>query len=168
MRLLFLDRDGVANDHVPLPSGYCGVLGKGRDALNHILASVPDAQIVITSAWRYACLNRWMTIEGFEFMLLTHGVCCRHRILAHTEADPEEFKEEDHRPPYDVEKWRQAGLRWRADQIRQTVEWYSPDTWVVLDDLPLVVENLVQTDPSVGLTMEQAEAAIAILMGQNQ
>ena len=168
MRLLFLDLDGVANDHVPLPSGYCGVLGQGRDALNHILAAVPDAQIVISSAWRYACINRWMTLKGFEFLLMTHGVCCRDRLLDHTAGDPQEFHEADHNPPFNVDQWKEAGLRWRAAQIRESVALHVPLTWVVLDDLPLEIETLVQTDPAVGLTMEQAEVAVAILRGQNQ
>lgn len=157
MSIIFLDIDGVLNDHTKLPSGYCGIQLPQAQRFNRILAAVPEAKIVISSAWRYLILRGDMTIKGFELMLLIHGVLCYGRILGHTAADGEICDEPDH---HDRESWERIGLQMRAGQIARAVEELRPSRYVVLDDLPLDVPNLVRTDGGTGLT--EADAARAI------
>lgn len=57
MKLLFLDIDGVLNDHTRTPSGYCGIQADKVSHLNFILKEAPEVQIVISSAWRYIMLR---------------------------------------------------------------------------------------------------------------
>jgi hypothetical protein len=170
VKLIFLDIDGVLNAHEKLPSGYCGIGRAQVDQLNRILAAVSDAKLVISSAWRYLILSGSMTIGGFERLLLTHGVNCCQRLHGHTSADPVSVA--THTEPFDAEWWKLLGLEWRAGQIGDylaDVDWQGGtlemEPFVVLDDLPLVVPNLIQTDGAVGLTPEHADAAIKILMG---
>lgn len=160
MRLIFLDIDGVLNDHSQLPSGYCGIRRESVEHLNHILDSVPDAKIMISSAWRYMILRGDMTVKGFEYLLLVHGVKCRNRIEGHTGADGSIEDEPNH---FDVDAWKIAGLRWRADQIVEEVCYWEPKAYAVIDDLPLSVPNLVQTDGKIGLTREHADRVIELL-----
>lgn len=158
--LLFLDIDGVLNAHEPLESGYCGICHKRVWHLNAILDAVPDLKIVLSSAWRYLILKGDMTVRGFESLLLVHGIKCYGRLLCCTEADGDLEDEPGH---FDVEAWRIAGLQWRADQIRKVVEERKPSRWAVLDDLPLGVPNLVQTNGDVGLTAGDAHRVVMML-----
>lgn len=88
-KILFLDIDGVLNAHRQLPSGYCGIDRAKAEWLNAVLYFVPDAKLVISSAWRYMMLRGDMTLKGFEYLLLVHGVNCRERLHGYTEADPD-------------------------------------------------------------------------------
>lgn len=168
MKLLFLDFDGVMNDHTKLPSGYSGIQHDKVPHLNKILDSVPDVQIVVSSAWRYHILNGEMTLTGFMGMLLVHGIKCRDRLYGHTKADGELIQDEPGN--FDVEAWSRAGLKWRASQIQDFItefmrtEGHFPE-FAVLDDLPIDVGHLVQTDPAIGITEEHADRVIAILQG---
>jgi hypothetical protein len=166
--ILFLDVDGVLNGHEKLESGYCGVCQRRAALLNQILAAVPQAKIVISSAWRYMILRGAMTLGGFESLLLTHGICCQGRLAGHTIADEESVAaDEHHRPPFDSEMWKQLGLKWRASQILQFVQENKVNRFAVLDDLPLDVPNLLATDSRVGLTESHVRHAIKLLRGDN-
>ena len=157
--ILFLDIDGVLNDHTKLPSGYCGIQFDKVLQLNRILDAV-DPQIVVSSAWRYQVTEGAMTLRGFETLLLVHGVKCHNRVLATTQRDPV-IAEPDH---MDTDTWNRLGLQWRSHQITR---WLAANgsacPFVVLDDLPIDVPNLVQTDGSIGLTRADADRAIQIL-----
>jgi hypothetical protein len=160
MRLVFLDIDGVLNGHEKLDSGYCGINHVIASRFNRILDAVPDAKIVVSSAWRYLTFQGHMTVKGFEFLLLVHGVKCHERVFGVTEPDGDIKDEPDH---FDASAWVKAGLRWRVDQIRAFLAGVECSQFVVIDDLPLVIENFVQTDGKVGLTNDDAANAIAIL-----
>lgn len=163
MKLIFLDIDGVLNAHEKLPSGYCGIARPCVDQLNRILAAVPDAQLVISSAWRYLVLRENMTVKGFEYLLLVHGVQCHERVHGITDADGAIADEPNH---FDTDAWKVAGLKWRCEQIQNYLQrqpcWGRED-YLVLDDLALSVPNLVKTDGEVGLTAADADRAIALL-----
>ena len=160
MKLIFLDIDGVLNDHVPHPNGVCGIKPSCVAEMNRILEAVPAAMIVVSSAWRYYIHNDFMTFEGFNLLLQSHGLACHQRIHGVTKPDAETFRAEDHQAPYDVDLWRERGLRWRVKQILEfwAQEDYPP--YVVIDDLPLAINNLVQTDRNVGLTADLADEVI--------
>lgn len=159
-RLLFLDIDGVLNGHEALESGYCGISHERASILNRVLSAVPDVQIVVSSAWRYMILEGAMTLKGFSYVLSMHGVLAYGRMHGHTDADVHPDEQPDH---FDRETWKRLGLTWRAEQIRSYLSRHPVERWAVIDDLPLEIENLVQTDGNVGLTDADAERLIAIL-----
>jgi HAD domain in Swiss Army Knife RNA repair proteins len=161
--IVFLDIDGVLNDHAKLPSNYCGIQMKQVIHLNKLLDDLPDLKIVVSSAWRYLILRGEMTLKGFEMLLLINGVKCYGRLVGHTVADGDICDEPDH---FDVEAWKEVGLKMRAAQIKRYLELNPNKAFVVLDDLPLQVENQVQTDPSIGLTVDDIEEAMRILISQ--
>ncbi len=73
-RFIFLDIDGVLNNHERYANGYCKMNQANVQELNELLARIPDAKIVIISSWRYMIQTRSMTMEGFTNLLLSHGV----------------------------------------------------------------------------------------------
>lgn len=161
MKLIFLDIDGVLNAHEKLPSGYCGIRLENAQRLNTILDAVPDAKLVISSAWRYLTFQGHMTLKGFEYLLLVHGVKAHERVIGRTAPDGKIEDEPDH---HDADAWNRTGLKWRAQQIAAFLTECDAGTpYVVLDDLPLDVPNFVQTNGSVGLTAADAQRAIEIL-----
>ena len=169
---LFLDIDGVLNDHAQMANGYCGTKPSCVAAFNRILGEFPDAWIVISSAWRYMILGGDMSLKGFEMLLQTHGVNCHGRVVGHTGPDPWPHELPDFK--VDPESWKKAGLKWRASQIRDYVEkdsylqWYEIDAvrqWFVIDDLDLDIraKRFYRTDGSTGLTDVDADKIIEIL-----
>lgn len=146
--LIFLDMDGCLNDHTQLESGFCGVKSECASRLNRILRET-DAEIVLSSAWRYMVPDA-MTLNGFQYLLQTHGVDCNDRLIGVTCRDEE--------------------LMPRGQQIRQWRNEHGGDRrYVVIDDLDLGISEaghpFVQTDGAVGLTDADVERAIAILNG---
>lgn len=140
--ILFLDIDGVMNAHEKYENGFCGIGRTQVFMLNHILRECPDLKVVISSAWRYMITRGDMTLQGFEYMLITHGVNIQNRIIGHTAEDlsPEE--------PREV-------------QIKQYVEKNNIKHYVVLDDLNLLnLENFVKCDPKRGLTGDLAKKVL--------
>jgi hypothetical protein len=158
--IVFLDIDGVLNDHTALPSGYCGICRERAGRLNVLLEKVPEAKLVISSAWRYLILRGDMTIRGFETLLLTHGLNCLGRVHGHTEADGPLEQEPSH---FEVDVWHQLGLKYRREQILRYIQLHSIQQYVVLDDLPLDLPRFVQTHGKVGLTNEDLAHAIEII-----
>lgn len=144
MRLLFLDIDGVLNNGKPTASGYCTIDYDKVLLLNELLDTLPDVEIVITSAWRYMVLTNQMTLSGFENMLLTYGLKVRGRLHGTTPFDGEHGYDRD-------------GL------IRLYIEWSGCTHFVVFDDLDLPVPNLVKTESATGLTREHITKAIQLL-----
>lgn len=78
MKILFLDIDGVLNNHEKLESGYCGISQPQAHHLNLILDTFPDLKLVISSAWRYMTFRGDMTLRGFEMLL---QICGRSMAL---------------------------------------------------------------------------------------
>jgi hypothetical protein len=159
MRLLFLDIDGVLNDHTKTQSGYCSIQSDKVDHLNYILNQVPDLQIVISSSWRYLMLSNDITINGFEYLLLVFGVQARGRIHGCTMADGTELGVYDPSEGND-DAWREMGLVWRREGCHEYARHCGVSNFVILDDLDLESDHLVQTDGSVGLTREIADEVI--------
>lgn len=50
MRLLFLDVDGVLNNHIPLENGYCTLYYDKVQLMNKVLDYFPGMHIVLSSA----------------------------------------------------------------------------------------------------------------------
>ena len=148
--ILFLDIDGVLNGHEHDSEGFCRIQPGPVVHLNRILAET-EARLVISSAWRYLVHSGAMTLEGFLYMLITHGIACHGRLAGVTCRDEE------------------AGPR--GAQITRWLDQHSPRgeglAYVVIDDDDAGVNDaghpLVRTDGRVGLTHREADAAIAVL-----
>jgi len=148
--ILFLDIDGVLNGHEQDSRGYCRIQPGPVVHLNRILAET-GARLVISSSWRYLIHSGAMTLEGFLYMLITHGIDCHGRLAGITCRDEE------------------AGSR--GAQITRWLDQHPPlgerSAYVVIDDEDAGVTDaghpLVLTDGRAGLTPRDADAAIAVL-----
>lgn len=155
MKVLFLDIDGVLNDHT-----YNEVAGSNTiksecvEHFNQIIAKVPDLRIVLSSAWRYMVLNQAMTKSGFSYMLRTHGV--RKEIYIYDVLCQDSTQVEGDK-----------GIRDRTEKIKAWTEMtcHTTDRWAALDDLALELdpEHFVRTDGKVGLTEQDALRVIEML-----
>jgi HAD domain in Swiss Army Knife RNA repair proteins len=163
--VIFLDIDGVLNDHTPQENRYCGMNRECVSRFNRILDAVPEANIVISSAWRYMILRGDLTIKGFEMLMLTHGVKCHDRVIGCTTADgPIEDEPHHHDEP---DRWKNAGLKWRGMQIKHYAFEYDIRHYVAIDDLPIDIPELHLVDGDVGLDDQDVEEIIAKLKASN-
>lgn len=150
VKVLFLDIDGVLNDHISLElTDSCGIKRSCVDQLNIIIHNT-DCDVVISSAWRYMILGGAMTIRGFEYMLRTHGVSSKMNILDTTKPD--------------------ESIATRADQVADWLKNYKTfkiNNYCVVDDIDFGFSkanmNFVKTDGAVGLTEIEANKIIEIL-----
>lgn len=148
-KILFLDIDGVLNDHRRHPNNYSPIMAEHVELLNALLKADPDIFIVLSSAWR----TSFTTILAVESLLGCHGVFSKDRIIGICELDPELWHP-NHEYANDREYWSVRGIQWRKGQIERFLEAHPGVHYVVLDDLPLGIDNLVQTDPGIGVTTE--------------
>lgn len=160
MKILFLDIDGVLNDHGQMMNLYCGIHPDKVERLNTII-NATNCYIVISSAWRYMILGGDMTIRGFEHMLVSHGVNCCQRIIGHTPSD----NDVDTRGKQ-ITEWINNGLPPIMAQFKT-----AHFKYVVVDDLNKEIgiqiseagHPLVQTNGDIGLTDSDVERIISIL-----
>lgn len=135
VKYIFLDIDGVLNDHERHANGYTGLKKANVDAFNWLLKLVPDHKIIISSAWRYM----GVTPLQFEYLLLTHGVDCSGRVKGFTRKDAD--KDEP-----------------RIEQIKDWLRENAPDAeWFAIDDLDLGVPSQIKCGYE-GLTEELVKA----------
>jgi hypothetical protein len=174
---ILLDIDGVLNRHGQNrhDNGYNGTEPECVSEFNRILKTVPNAQIVVISSWRYDVLSGRMNVAGIEALLLTHGVMCKDRIVGVTASDADIA---GHVRPWSWLEARGAVIRriqvwrWLYGNDPYLSESSSDDlSWVVLDDMDLHFRGpwksrQIVTDKSVGLTAADADRAIAILTGR--
>jgi HAD domain in Swiss Army Knife RNA repair proteins len=147
--IIFLDIDGVLNGHRPTDNGYNTIEKDNVSAFNDILDNV-DAEIVISSAWRYLVHNGSMTVRGFEQLLISHGVKCSQKVVDITRRDNDQCE---------------CSLQDRVDGI---FEWIDENnllsSFIVIDDLPLPLNyNFYQTNGNLGLTIEDAKSIRSIM-----
>lgn len=160
--LVFLDVDGVLNDHTPQENGYCGIEPKLASRLNRVLR-LSGAEIVVSSAWRYMMFDRQMTPRGFGNMLATHGIDAIDRIAGFTGRDTMIPNEAGQLVP-------------KPNERGELIAWWlkrhdRPERrYVVIDDLDLGITEaghpFVQTNGKIGLTVADADRAIEILTGR--
>lgn len=159
MNFLFLDVDGVLNQHEPLhPEVMCGRIHDDKvHRLNLILAET-GAKIVLSSAWRYIVHRGEMNLAGMGWLLRSHGIL--DRLVGITRPDtmmPDKFTGRESWP---VEN----------DRGRQIADYLAANPcsrYVVLDDLDLGISEarhpFVHVDGMFGLSPEDARDAIGLL-----
>jgi hypothetical protein len=147
MKLVFLDIDGVLNDNAVCATAESSSLNPAAVArLNQVLRAT-GAKLVLSSSWRYLILDGSMSLQGFEYLLRTHGLD-KDCLLGHTDAD--------------------EACPGRAAQILRWLGQHgSGASWAVLDDDVLDLGGQswrhVQTQRGVGLTDADAARVLAIL-----
>lgn len=156
-RILFLDIDGVLNDHIiDSVAKSATILPRCVKALNRVIDAT-DCRVVLVSAWRYMVLMDAMTVRGMEYLLRTHGLWVNDRLVGVTRVDC------DPQIPGVVgdERARQV-QEWLQDYTNAGIETYAAiddmDFGYTKHGIPLVlVEN-----PS-GMTEAHVDALIRIL-----
>ena len=169
MRTIFLDIDGVLNDHRPFPNHYCGIKPECLACLTTILEAAPDVKIVLSSAWRYLVHAGAFNERGLEYLLNIHGApyeLYHQRIIGTTETDEETCLAlgiMEKGADLDYAWLKENGHEIRVIQIERFAQTHNIGTYVVIDDLPLSTPALVQTDPSTGLLPGDVDRVLRVL-----
>lgn len=159
-KTIFLDMDGVLNslsvmrgysDTDPSDAAYYQpeILPDCVRAFNRIIGET-EAKIVLSSSWRYMIHGGSMTLQGFQYLLKTHGV--RGWLIGMTRQDKD-----------DEPRWFQI-----RDWLRENRPTEGVQRYCILDDDPDAFggnyEHGVRTNGN-GLTEDDARTAIRILNG---
>jgi len=150
--ILFLDIDGVLNKHVSSPS----IAWHPEKALLARLKRVveaTDCSIVLTSDWRCKDDLTLDIVLDFKCAGIKHGVLIGRTLIS-----------DEITRAAKIEVW----LKEHGTSIGER--------WCALDDLPLEAMDrghtmrghVIQCDPGVGLSEEEAGAAIALLQWHSQ
>jgi hypothetical protein len=137
MKVIFLDFDGVMNPEKNYQPD-CNFSKAAVKNLNTLLDEVPDAKIVVSSAWRH---------RGIMFVkevLKKNGVTSG-RVVGITDLKHETD---------------------RGHHIERYVKDHSIETYVILDDrrdMDSSLSHLVHVNPVVGLTEKNVEDAVKML-----
>ena len=147
MKITFFDIDGVLNDHswIHMMRGEKIFYDK-VEILNEILIR-SNSKAVLISSWRNIINSGKMTIEGFQFLLGSHGF--RGELI-------------------DTIPTKDPSLDHVTDRSRKIRKWLSdnnPEKYIILDDTAVRVPNLVRTNGSVGLNPYDIKRSLDILNG---
>lgn len=163
--ILFLDIDGVLNTHEFDPDVLCGQIHRDKVGLLNGILRATGAKVVLSSAWRYILYRGESNLMGLEWLLRSHGMLAG-RLVGITRPDTMVRGDTYSGRP---NEWPQANERGR-----QITDWLEangglPRRYVVIDDMDLGIKEaghpFVQTEPTVGLTRDDAERAVRILSG---
>lgn len=164
--LVFCDIDSVLNikgdyDHFAETNTIRPEL---MDRLNSILINTA-AHLVVTSAWRYVVHNGWMTLNGFDYLLRSHGLGARClKGVTRKDGGPLATKN---------------GMTYpECDRNQQIHDWFRDNPmiasftgrYIILDDINfegfdsnVPQRKFIQTDPLIGLSQQNADDAIRFL-----
>ena len=150
--VLFLDMDGVLNEEAPESFDRLAmssrVLPHLVAELNLVLARAPWARIVVSSSWRYMIHGGAMTVQGFEYMLRTHGCAVVDKVIDVTPKD--------------------ESIPLRGDQILAWLDAHPVEHWAAVDDtdcssMQKLGDRFVKTNPTEGLTFDDGVRLSALL-----
>jgi hypothetical protein len=149
-RIIFLDVDGVLNGHEWInQDGFVPKINKPQARHLYILLRQSAAKVVLISSWRSMVHSGKMDLRGMNSLFKSHGIRNIDVI--------------DVLPPHD------PALNHRDDRtilLNQWVSEHRPKSYVVLDDLPLDVKNLIRPDPGMGLDDGHVELAMRMFERQ--
>lgn len=167
--ILFLDIDGVLNDHTWHQPADCTTIDKPcMDRLNKII-EVVDPDIILSTARRYMILNGAMTATGFFHMLRTHGLSKNARIVGLTH--PDEHNADNSRDTR--VKYSDGVVAVPSNRGEQIAHWLNKHgagrRYCVVDDRDdlgiqqLHAANFIQTDKDKGMTDLEMDRVISML-----
>jgi hypothetical protein len=165
-RLIFLDVDGVLNQHDWDPVAHTNPIHRDKVIiLNRILREI-GAGIVLSSAWRYIIHRNESKLEGLDYLFRSHGLMYG-RLVGITRTDTLQ----DHPYSGDLASWPVSNERGR--QITEWLDWQNQlyGSWqgeyLAIDDMDLGITEagipLVKVDGKVGLTEADADRAINLM-----
>lgn len=161
MKLIFLDIDGVLNDH-KIPEGvHCGQIHSQKVTLLNRVLRFTGAQIVLSSAWRYIVHRGEANLEGMSWLLQSHGLLAGKLVgITRMDTEPQNW---DGRP----ESW--VASPERGQQITEYLAQHPCERYVVVDDLDLGItaagHPFVKTNGTRGLTLGDTWRMMRILNG---
>ena len=163
--ILFLDIDGVLNDHTwHQPADSTTIDKPCMHRLNQIIAET-DCDIVISTAWRYLIYNGAMTTIGFYQMLRSHGLTKFARIVGVTH--PDEIANDG--VTRVISEYEKSD---RGHQISNWMKRHGSDRrYCVVDDRDdlgiqsLHTSKFIQTNKDTGMTDLEMLRIISILKG---
>jgi hypothetical protein len=154
VKVVFLDIDGVLNDN-DYRLGKPQIMPAQVEAFNRII-SATGAQIVLSSSWRSMVYKNWMTVRGFAALIESHGV--RGWLLDCT-PEPGQFDTRGE----EILAWLAAKEAERPVKDSLITHWVALDDWD--DEMVALGDRFVQCDGGRGITLVEAQKAIAILNG---
>lgn len=162
MKLLFLDIDGCLNNHEFMAEAEsCTICRSNVIQLNRIHRDTGSV-VVLSSAWRYM-IGENMSLQGFSYMLRTHGMSSGLKIVGTTIRD-EECAHCGMEIECGEDCYRCGIPSTRADQVDRYLK-DNPCHYVIIDDCDFGFskDRFVKPDANIGLTEADADRAIAIL-----
>lgn len=182
IRLIFLDIDGVLNNHVCDPMSMCGEIDSAKVRILNRVLFTTGAKLVLSSAWRYILFRREAKIEGIEWLLRSHGLHSgriiglrdKYRVIgpfaATTRSDTLKRKAYDGTPgSWPMENERGEQIRDWLRNFWTYLDYGQKARYVVIDDLDLGIREaghpFVQTNGGMGLTDADANLVTDLLMG---
>ena len=147
MKVIFLDFDGVLNNmHMIEPGLFCH---KNMQNLR-LLCEKTDAMFVLSTSHRVYPLS----------LLQFENECHKYWLTDRTYGYTEYLYDSDN---------PERPITLRVKEIKKWLSEHSEvDSWVVLDDMDMKIENIVKTDFAYGLTIADVVKAIEILNGEEQ
>lgn len=146
MSTIFLDMDGVLNDHEWNSEAQSTTLKLSCVSQFNKIITECDPDIVLCSAWRYMVHGQAITLKGFQYLLRTHGITEKTRIVGMTKLDEE--------------------IPTRKAQIQDWIDRHAVLNYVVIDDLPDVSPDPtrhVRPHEKIGLRGFEVEKVISLL-----
>lgn len=149
-KIIFLDVHGVLGPYEKFGIRDCAEIVWPCVREFNRIPDETEAKIVLTSSLRGLIHQGHMDLLGFGALLRTHGV--HGKLFGCTDSNPDE-----------VQRWKLI-VKWLSK--------HQHSRWAILDDNPDACPPfpcdqgfMVQTDPKVGLTAADADAAVAWLNG---
>ena len=139
-RIIFLDIDGVLNtkDWVQNKSAW---VEENKLRLLAYLCEITGAKIVLSTSWRETLIEP--DVIGKESAFYKAAQLFKEYNLEILDITPR--------------------LQTREQEIMSWINDNKIKSWVIFDDKELDIPNLVRTDNTVGLTVEDCEKAMSIL-----
>lgn len=165
--VLFLDIDGVMNGHEPVcPNVVSGVIRSDCVKMLNFVLQHTNAQIVLSSAWRYIVYRNEMNLAGLSWLLRSHGIW--NRLVSVTRADTMRAKI---LPNIDKPAQLRGQFPTENERGQQIADWLTGSghkaAYAVVDDLDLGIRAaghpFVQTDGTKGLLAKDVIDLIRIL-----
>lgn len=154
---LFLDIDGVLNDHdFNDEAKSCTLKRDCVKQFNRILRAA-NPEIVISSAWRYMVHGGAMTLGGFGYMLRTHGV--RECDVVGVTPTDEEVKGRGGQ----ISHWLDENSSYRNHERAYLVLDDGDESGEIVSDIDAYGHPLIVTCGKTGLRAIDVEKAMRIL-----
>lgn len=176
MKMLFSDFDGVLNNHQLDPDVMCGNIDPSKVRLLNKVLKETGAFLVVSSAWRYLVHRGEMNLQGFDWLLRSHGIYA-NRFIGITRKDtqrtdviwdgkPGSWVVENERGQQ-IADFLTGNGHYNELGIERCFPFRPTDTYAVIDDMDLGISAaghpFVKTDGTHGMTPDDAQTLIALL-----